>query len=154
MHVAPRTNALHDLLPHVASFIEVKRAHLLGFLRQVALANIHAIERNAGHDALHLQRFAARWRRPSGNQRLPGFVNILGCEPEFVRFVLRILAAHHSAFHAVTVAIALRSDTCKGCISGTAIPAAFNTARDFGPISPDAVCFSLISVTSTSSIMM
>ena len=43
MHRSPRTNALHDLLPHIAALVEVQGPRLLGFLRQVALANVHSV---------------------------------------------------------------------------------------------------------------
>jgi len=58
------------------------------------------------------------------------------CDPEFVGFLLRILAADHCAFQAVTIAPALSSMCLQGRSSGTAIPAASRMARDFGPSDP------------------
>src|ERR1700732_4918926 len=56
MHIAPRADALDNFLSHVATLVEVEGAHLFGFLGKVALANVHAVQRNAGDNALHFQR--------------------------------------------------------------------------------------------------
>src|ERR1700678_2045785 len=88
MHIATRSNALHNFLSYVASLVEVERPRLLGLLRQVALADVYAIERNASGDALHFQRLAAHRSCTRSNQSLPGVVDILRSQPDFVRFVL------------------------------------------------------------------
>src|SRR5580700_463764 len=106
MHIAARANALHNLLPHVATLVEVERSHLLGLLGQVALANVDAIDRNTCRDAMHLQRLAAYRSCPGCQQRAPGLINILGREPDLVGFMVLILAAHHRARDASTVAVA------------------------------------------------
>src|SRR5580704_4078312 len=109
MYVSARANALHNLLPYITALAEIERAHLLSLLRQVALANVCAIERDAGHDALHFQCLAAHWSCPSTNQRLPRLVNIFRSEPDFVGLILRILATHDLAFYTIAVAHTLWS---------------------------------------------
>jgi len=47
MDIAAGANALHDLLAEVASFGEVQGAGLSGLLRQLAVANVDAIERRS-----------------------------------------------------------------------------------------------------------
>ena len=42
MHLAARADALHNFLAQVAAFIEVQRARLRRFLRQVFLPDVHA----------------------------------------------------------------------------------------------------------------
>src|SRR5580704_4290700 len=45
MHVAARTNPLHDLLAEVTALGEVERAVLSGLLGQVAVTNVYAVKR-------------------------------------------------------------------------------------------------------------
>ena len=54
MHVAARPNALNNFLSDVTAFNEVERVGLFGFLRQVALANVLAVTRNAEGNSVEL----------------------------------------------------------------------------------------------------
>src|SRR5262249_17770234 len=56
VHLAARADALHNLLPHVAALGEVQRLVLLSLLRQVALADVLSVSRNAGSNAPNLER--------------------------------------------------------------------------------------------------
>src|SRR5579862_9691271 len=51
VHVPPRPDALHNLLPNIATFVKVERARLFGLLWQITLANIDAVEWNAVSDS-------------------------------------------------------------------------------------------------------
>src|SRR5882724_543954 len=81
MYSSPRANALHNLLTDVAAFVEVQRARLLGFLRQVALANIYSVRRNAGDDALQLQCFRTDRGSSCRSQCIPQRAYALGRNP-------------------------------------------------------------------------
>src|SRR5581483_3118835 len=48
MNVAAGVNAFHDFLSYIAALIEVKRACLLRLLRQVSIADIQPVARQAG----------------------------------------------------------------------------------------------------------
>ena len=155
MHVAARSNSLHDLLPHIASLIEVQGTRSARFPAADRARECPPHKRNASRDALHFQRFAAHRRSPGSNQCLPGFVNILGREPDLVGF----FAAHPRRELPCT-----RRNRSRNCIAESPsaaaasqepqFPHAFKRPRDLGPAKPRAVCFSLISATSTSSMMM
>src|SRR5579871_4215453 len=51
MYVAAGTDALDDLLTQVAALVEVQGAGLGGLLRELAVADIFAVERGAFEDA-------------------------------------------------------------------------------------------------------
>src|SRR5580692_6993035 len=108
MHIAPRSNTLHNFLAHITALVKVERAHLFGFLRQVTLPNIGPVERDARNNTLHLQRFAPHRCRTRGNQSLPRGVNIVWREPDVIRFLRRGLTAHHRAIQASAIAAAAR----------------------------------------------
>src|ERR1022692_610163 len=114
MHVAARANALHYLLSNVASLVEIEGAHLLRFLGQVALANVHAIKWDASCDALDFQRLTAHRDSSGGDQRLPSRMNILRGEPNLVALCWRILAAYNRTAHTATFTVATRSDHLQG----------------------------------------
>ena len=51
VHMSARTDALHNLLPQIAAFLEMQRVHLLRFLRQSVLRDVAAVPRNEVLDA-------------------------------------------------------------------------------------------------------
>ena len=55
MYIPTGTNALHNFLPDVTSLAEMKRALLLGFLRQITFANVLPITRNPRRDTQQFQ---------------------------------------------------------------------------------------------------
>src|SRR6201987_897163 len=110
MHRAARTNPLHDFLSDVASLIEVQRAYLLGFLWQIAFANIHSVQRDSSDDAMQLQRFASDWRGAVRYQGVPSLLHIVRRKPKFVLLVNGVLPTHSGALYAITVTRTLRLD--------------------------------------------
>src|SRR5207237_6936186 len=62
MYGSTRANALDNLLADVAAFGKTQSARLLGFLRQIALADVLSVARNSSRNAVQL---AARFVHPS-----------------------------------------------------------------------------------------
>ena len=56
-------NALDNLLPDVATLGEIESVLLLGFLRKIALTQVHTVAGNAAGNAIPLQRLAAHGSR-------------------------------------------------------------------------------------------
>ena len=71
MHVAARANALHDLLPEIATLAEVQRTRLRGFLWQVALGDVDTVDRNSLRHAECVQRCRSHRGRARGRQGTP-----------------------------------------------------------------------------------
>src|SRR5216683_8262269 len=104
MHVAARTNALHNFLSDVTAFREVERVGLFGFLRQVALANVLTVTWNAEGDSLKLNCVRADWSCTRLQQCVPKRLKVGGCEPDFIGFVIFVRAAHHSTLQETALA--------------------------------------------------
>ncbi len=94
--------------PYIAAFIEIQRAQLFGFLRQITLANIHAIEWNARCNSLNLQRLAAGGRRSCSHQSLPRLVSVRRRKPYLVALRLHVFAANYRTLQTIAVALAHR----------------------------------------------
>src|SRR5579863_2060963 len=104
VHVATRANALDDLLPDVAALGEAQGPRLFRFLRQLALANIHAIEWNARKNAVRLHRLGPHRDCVRGQQSVPESFHIGGRKPDLIRYAFRVFAivltAYEGAIHA------------------------------------------------------
>lgn len=71
MHVAARTNPLDNFLAEITALGKVERAHLVRLLRQVAVANIDAIGRDALEHAQLLERIDTAGGRTRSRQGAP-----------------------------------------------------------------------------------
>ena len=81
MDIAARANALHDLLAEVASFGEVQGAVLSGFLRELAVADIGAIERGSFEDSQPLEALRFAEDSTGALESLKKFRNGVGIGP-------------------------------------------------------------------------
>src|SRR5579864_1583480 len=95
MNCAARSNAFDDLLPDIASLIEVERPLLLRLLRQIALANVDAIGGDARLDAVQFQSLESHGGGACSKQRAPQLLYVLGREPNLM---ILPLAANQRAF--------------------------------------------------------
>src|SRR3989442_6739530 len=86
MYGSARANALDDLLTDVAAFGEIESARLLGFLRQIALANVLSVARNSSRNAEQLDGCFANRCGSGIGQRFPQSFCLTGRTPQFVRF--------------------------------------------------------------------
>jgi hypothetical protein len=84
MHLAAGADALDDLLPDVAALGEVEGLVLLGLLRQIALADVLAVARQAGGDAPEFERLRPYGRRAGRDQRVPEARSIRWRQPDLV----------------------------------------------------------------------
>ncbi len=71
VNASARADALDDLLAQIAAFAEVKRPHLRGLLRQVALGDVDAVCGNPFGDAKSLKRCRSYRTRAGLDQSLP-----------------------------------------------------------------------------------
>src|SRR5262249_32586239 len=108
MHRAPRANPLHDFLPDVASLVEVQRASLLGFLGQIAVADIDSIKRNPTDDAMHVQSLRSDCSGAVSHQGVPRLLHIFGRKPKLVVLVPGVVPTHDGALHTIAVTGAVR----------------------------------------------
>src|SRR5438309_5104787 len=83
MDGAARADALHNFLPYVASLGEVQRTLLAGFLRKIALTNVHAIQRPAANNSLQLQRLGTNRLRSGADERVPKLAHVFRSDPDF-----------------------------------------------------------------------
>ena len=86
-------NALDDLLADVTALGEIERVLLFGFLRKVALAQIHAVTRHAARNAIPLQRLAADGSRAVRREAVPHCGSLLGGKPDFIAIEVGMGAA-------------------------------------------------------------
>src|SRR5439155_2799868 len=92
MHCASGTDALHDLLTHIASLAEMQSPLLLGFLRQVALADVLSIAGDSRGDPQQVQRARAYRLRSGTHQRFPQVACVSRSYPCFTRLNERIVS--------------------------------------------------------------
>jgi len=71
MHGAARPDAFDDLLPDIASLAKVEGPVLLCFLRQIPLANIYAIGRDARFDPLQFEGLESNGSGACPQQHVP-----------------------------------------------------------------------------------
>src|SRR5215472_1876267 len=111
MHRSTRPNPLYNLLPNVATLVEVQGARLFCFLRQIAFSDVDSKSWNTGNNSMQLQCIRSYGSCSLRDQCVPSFAHILRCEPESVTLDHGVISAHAAARDAFAVARALRFKT-------------------------------------------
>src|SRR5947209_5616338 len=88
MNIAARVYALHNLLPYVAALLKIEGMLLLGFLRQIALADVLSIAWHSSSNACHFQSLKACGLCASLCQEPPNRRHILRRHPDLVVLAL------------------------------------------------------------------
>src|SRR5581483_2623135 len=81
---SPRPDTFHDLLPDVTSLVEVEGPVLLRLLRQIPLADIDTVGRDATLNPVQFQDLEPDRCRACRQRRIPQLPHIFGWDPDLV----------------------------------------------------------------------
>ena len=93
MDVTPRTDTFDDLLAKIAAFVEVQGSSLIGFLGQIAVADIGPVQRRPFEDSQPIEGFRlAKEGAVSFQISLQCLRLFLGSDPQFLARNQRIVS--------------------------------------------------------------